>query len=156
MKNDTFAKRLKKAMNKRKISQSELSRLTGISKSAISQYLSGKSSPKSKYIEDIANALEITSLWLYGENAPMELEDYYKMQEDLAYSLENRKNLIIDIYEKSCKMNEDGLNILKEFTDFLYNNKKYGSPNNVFSPFDFDDLKYLKTHTIFDEEISSD
>ncbi len=44
--NNTFSERLKKAMNIRRIKQVELVEKTGISKSAISQYLSGAFVPK--------------------------------------------------------------------------------------------------------------
>lgn len=52
-----FAKNLKKAMEEKNISQSELSVLTGISKSGISQYLSGKYEPKGKIISKLAETL---------------------------------------------------------------------------------------------------
>ena len=44
--NDVFVERLSKIMKARGINQKELSSLTGISRSAISQYLSGKFIPK--------------------------------------------------------------------------------------------------------------
>ena len=46
-------------MDEKNISQVELARMTNISKSGISQYRSGKVIPSMKYIEVIANALEV-------------------------------------------------------------------------------------------------
>ena len=47
--NDIFVERLSQIMKTRGINQKDLSALTGISKSAISQYLYGKIFPKKKY-----------------------------------------------------------------------------------------------------------
>ena len=54
----SFATNLKKAMEERNMSQAELSALTGIGKSSISQYLSGKNEPNEKRTEKIAEAIE--------------------------------------------------------------------------------------------------
>lgn len=62
----SFAKNLKKAMEERNMSQAELSALTGIGKSSISQYLSGKNEPNQKRIEKIAEALECSIAFLNG------------------------------------------------------------------------------------------
>ncbi|WP_242986499.1 helix-turn-helix domain-containing protein [Vallitalea guaymasensis] len=62
----SFAKNLKKAMDERNMSQVELSALTGIGKSSISQYLSGKNEPKQKAVEKIADALECSVAYLNG------------------------------------------------------------------------------------------
>lgn len=43
---NTFVERLKYAMEQADLKQSALSKLTGISKAAISQYLSGKNTPQ--------------------------------------------------------------------------------------------------------------
>ncbi len=54
-----FADELRKAMREKGISQVELSTLTGIPKSGISQYLSGKNEPPTERKERIAAALEL-------------------------------------------------------------------------------------------------
>jgi transcriptional regulator with XRE-family HTH domain len=53
----SFSEQLKKAMAERNISQAELSVLTGIGKSSISQYLSGKNEPKEPTIRKIEEVL---------------------------------------------------------------------------------------------------
>ncbi len=59
-----FVQRLKQAMTEKGISQSELVKLTGISRSGISQYLSGKNIPRKKALNIIAKALNVTPEWL--------------------------------------------------------------------------------------------
>lgn len=63
---NSFAKRLEKALRIRNVKQSELVERTQISKSAISQYLSGAFEPKQKNIYKIAKALDVNPVWLMG------------------------------------------------------------------------------------------
>jgi transcriptional regulator with XRE-family HTH domain len=76
--NGTFATRLRKAMNKRGIKQAELVKRTGISKSAISQYLSGAFVPKQKYTYKLASALNVDPTWLIGKDVEMERQQKIK------------------------------------------------------------------------------
>lgn len=69
---NNFAKRLEKALEFRNIKQSELVERTQISKSAISQYLSGAFEPKQKNIYKISKALDINPAWLMGKDVKME------------------------------------------------------------------------------------
>lgn len=62
----TFAERLKNAMEQANVSQSDLSRRTGASKAAISQYLSGKNTPNMDRIAALANATGVTLDYLIG------------------------------------------------------------------------------------------
>ena len=61
-----FNERLKIAMNLKKITQSELCELTGIPKSAMSQYVSGAFAPKQERTYLIAKALNVNEAWLLG------------------------------------------------------------------------------------------
>ena len=58
--------RLKKALAIRGMKQSELSEITGVSKSAISQYLSGSFEPKQD------RALNVSEAWLMGYDTSIE------------------------------------------------------------------------------------
>ena len=69
---DSFAKRLEEALRLRDVKQSELVEKTQISKSAISQYLSGAFEPKQKNIYKIARALNVNPVWLMGKGVDME------------------------------------------------------------------------------------
>ncbi len=69
---DIFMTRLKAAMETRGIRATELSRRTGLSKARISQYVNGRYIPKSDAALLIANVLEVSPLWLMGqENTAM-------------------------------------------------------------------------------------
>ena len=70
-----IAERLKTALEIRDISQSELSRKTGIGKSSISTYLTGEYEPKQKNIYKMALALNVNEAWLMGADVPMERQD---------------------------------------------------------------------------------
>lgn len=54
-----FESKLKKLMNELGVSQTRLSELTGIGKSSISQYLSGKNEPSKERKKEIAVALGV-------------------------------------------------------------------------------------------------
>lgn len=54
-----FKDKLKKVMQELQINQIQLSRVTGIGKSSICQYLSGKNVPSEKRKEEIATALNL-------------------------------------------------------------------------------------------------
>jgi len=54
-----FHKNLKSVLEEKDISQVELARMTNLTKSGISQYVSGKIIPSQKHIEVIADALEV-------------------------------------------------------------------------------------------------
>ena len=69
---DTIANRIKIAMDKRCLKQSDLVRITGIGKSSISTYLTGAYEPKQKNIYKLAKALNVNEAWLMGNDVPME------------------------------------------------------------------------------------
>ena len=70
-----IAERLKTALEIRDISQSELSRKTGIGKSSISTYLTGEYEPKQKNIYKMALALNVNEAWLMRAEVPMERQE---------------------------------------------------------------------------------
>lgn len=67
----TTAIRLREAMDARHMRASEISQITGIGKSAISQYLSDKVTPKQDKIYALAQALDVNEAWLMGLDVPM-------------------------------------------------------------------------------------
>ena len=64
--------RLKEAMYVSNIKQADLARLTGISKGGISNYVTGRYEPKSDIISKLAAALNVSEMWLWGYDVPME------------------------------------------------------------------------------------
>ncbi|WP_256123555.1 helix-turn-helix transcriptional regulator, partial [Staphylococcus aureus] len=63
---NSFKDRLKQIMSERKISQSELSRRTGIGRNSISDYLNGKYEAKQDKVFKLAKALNVNEAWLMG------------------------------------------------------------------------------------------
>ena len=74
-----FINRLKTIMSERKITQSELSKRTGIRQSSISDWLNGRYEPKQDKIYLIAQALGVSPSWLlgYDETTSNQTEGYY-------------------------------------------------------------------------------
>ena len=70
----TTQERLKEALKARNMLPIELSRKSGIGKSAISQYLSGKVTPKQDKIYKLAQALKVNEPWLMGYDEPMDAQ----------------------------------------------------------------------------------
>lgn len=70
--NMTINDRIKQALALRNMKQVELVAKTGIDKSQISSYLSGKYKPKQENLSLIAMALEVDEYWLMGQDVPME------------------------------------------------------------------------------------
>lgn len=64
----TFSQKLKYILSEQNISQAELSRLTGINKSSICQYLSGKNIPSKKRQGVIATAIGMPEDYFGNEN----------------------------------------------------------------------------------------
>lgn len=67
MNNEMFSDRLKAVMKEQSVSQSDLSRMTGMGRSRISQYVSGQYHPRPEAMKQIADALKVPSGWLSGE-----------------------------------------------------------------------------------------
>ena len=61
--NEIFSKKLKRVLEIKKIKPIELSKMTGIPKSGISQYLNEKIVPRYKNLDKIAKALNVSTIW---------------------------------------------------------------------------------------------
>jgi transcriptional regulator with XRE-family HTH domain len=68
----TTADRIKEAMEIRNMRQTDIIEKTGISKGALSSYISGKYVPKQTNTYKIAKALNVDPSWLMGLDVPME------------------------------------------------------------------------------------
>ena len=69
---ETFADRLKEALEIRNISAAELSRKLGINEGTMSQYKAGKYEPKQRRLQEISQILSVSIPWLMGADVPME------------------------------------------------------------------------------------
>ena len=80
---ETTSKRLQEAMRIKKLKQADLSRLTGLSKGGISNYVLGRYEPKSDIINKLAIALNVSEMWLWGYDVPMERNEQQKKNDIL-------------------------------------------------------------------------
>ena len=71
MSKSTFAHRLKEAMERKGIKQSQLASDLNLPKSAISQYLSGKFEAKQDRLFLLSTYLNVSEPWLMGYDVPM-------------------------------------------------------------------------------------
>lgn len=95
-----FSERLNQAMNIRNMKQNDLCYITGIPKSAMSQYVSGAFNPKQKRTYLIAKALNVSEAWLLGLNVPME------KVENVNFELSPHEKDVITAYRNQPPMQE--------------------------------------------------
>lgn len=67
----TTSERIREGMELRGLKQADLVEITGISKGALSSYISGRYIPKQNNIYLIAKALNVSESWLMGANVPI-------------------------------------------------------------------------------------
>jgi repressor LexA len=87
---DDFTSRLRTAMELRGLKQVDLTKRTGISKSTMSQYLSGKFMPKSHGIYKLALALNVNEAWLMGYDVDLKRDERTEYPDNI-YKIEKRK-----------------------------------------------------------------
>lgn len=68
----TCAQRIREGLKVRDMTQADLCRITGIGKSAMSQYANGVFEPRQDRVYLIARALNVSEAWLMGFDVPME------------------------------------------------------------------------------------
>lgn len=69
---NNFSTRLKQGLEARNMKATDLSKLTGIGKSSISDWLSGRYEAKQDKVYIIAKVLNVDEAWLMGLDVPME------------------------------------------------------------------------------------
>ena len=91
-----FAERLKLYMEKHKISQYKLNKLTGVGQSTISQILSGIQSPTDDTIQKLLKGLNISYADFYsGDNAVREIIEHAH-----GMNLSDKEKMALELYEK--------------------------------------------------------
>ena len=63
--------RIKKAMELRNLNQTDIVERSNIKKSALSQYISGKITPRQNVIDELSKVLNVSEPWLMGYDVPM-------------------------------------------------------------------------------------
>lgn len=128
------AERLTTALNIRKMKQSELCEKTKIPKSAMSQYISGAFEPKQDRLYLMANALNVSEVWLMGYDVPINAEeaDLLKRWEELKKAISNmspeKKKLFETILDMILTFDDDDAKKASKMVDTLYekNNNEEG------------------------------
>lgn len=72
----TFTKRVKSILDEKKITQKQLSQLSGIAEASICRYLRGDSEPRLDIVANIAKALDVSEAYLIGETDERKVNDY--------------------------------------------------------------------------------
>ena len=90
---DTFANRLKKALDKNKMTQSQLAKKTNIDKSLISNSLSGNYNAKQDKLSLLADALNVTETWLMGYDTDKEEINSF---DELELLFDKNKNILTE------------------------------------------------------------
>ncbi|AIA08766.1 TPA: helix-turn-helix domain-containing protein [Staphylococcus aureus] len=111
---NSFKDRLKQIMSERKISQSELSRRTGIGRNSISDYLNGKYEAKQDKVFELAKALNVNEAWLMGfdisKNRKIENNDITSIYNKLTPP--RQKNVLNYANEQLEEQNSKGDNVV--------------------------------------------
>lgn len=110
---DTFANRLNTAMRIRNMKPVELSEKTGIDKSKISSYMSGRYKAKQDGVYLLAQALSVNEAWLMGCDVPMEKET---SNTDFRYANHNGIN--------TEGLDDNDIEEINRFVEFIRNKKK--------------------------------
>ena len=79
----TTAQRLHMAMGMEHKKQADLVTATGLHKSTISRYCAGECEPKAEAISKLASALDVSEMWLWGYDVPMERSQEQKKNDQL-------------------------------------------------------------------------
>lgn len=134
---NSFAERLREALNLRGLTQAELARRTGIGRNSISDYLKEKYEAKQDNVLLLANALEVSEAWLMGLDVEMEKDNFISIYNKLD---KNRQQKVV-LYAKK-QLNEQNNNIVnlknKTITSTLAAHKV--DENHVSSQEEIDDL----------------
>ena len=121
--------RIKEAMELRNLNQTDIVERTNIKKSALSQYISGKITPRQNAIDELSKVLNVSEPWLMGYDVPMKRTVLKKETQksktdnvDLTPEQEAELQYIIEhnmLFFKRNKMDEDDAkklaDILREF-----------------------------------------
>lgn len=107
-----FKDRLREAMTANNMKAVDLCERTGIPKSAVSYYLSGKSTPKSDRLYLIGRALDVSEAWLLGYDVPKERDNTQKKNDKLAQLVMRmrRDEAFFNAVSKLSDLSDDSFN----------------------------------------------
>lgn len=139
----TTADKISEAMKLRDMRQADLVEKTGISKGALSSYISGRYVPKQNNVYLIAKALDVSEAWLMGADVPMQriesptltrrdTRDIEKILEQTREQLTSQEDLMFDgdpaspeAIESILSAMQIGMELAKKINKEKYTPKKY-------------------------------
>lgn len=113
----TFPERLNELMKEKGLAQADLVKGTGIERSRISLYCSGRNDPKFEPVYKLALYLCVSPVWLMGFDVPRKTE---------------KESSYFD--EKLNMLSDEGRRKVEEFIDLLLDNPKYNKVPAVIPP----------------------
>ncbi len=129
--NENIIARIKEIMTAKGISQAELVRRTGIRASSISDWLSGKYTPKQDKIDLMAAALGVSPAWLmYGKTDSDNPQQIDPETIQLAAMLKDKPELV-RVARLGKKLSEDDLKQVAQYTEFLVAKNEGAKLNDV-------------------------
>lgn len=84
--------RIEHALHLRGMRQVELCEKTGLSKSAVNNWVKQRCQPKQTPLYLMARALDVSEMWLAGYDAPMERNPMHKKMDELARLTHKMRN----------------------------------------------------------------
>lgn len=138
MKTSNTSERLKELMALKGLRQIDIAEKTGLGKSAISQYVSGKITPKQDKVYILAEGLNVSPTWLMGYDVPMERSSresfnngYYTDPEtaELAEELRTNPNGRI-LFDASKDLSKEDINVVLTVIEGLKRPKGGKDGNN--------------------------
>ena len=124
MKKVEIKDRIKEALEKREITQTELADKAKIDKGQLSSYISGKYKPRQNNIDALSSALNVNEAWLMGFDVPMERHNVKASAEITVYKVhcetENESKLILSYRE----LNNANQSRVRAYTENLLSTQK--------------------------------
>lgn len=110
----TTAERLREALRIRNMKQVDLVERTGITKGALSSYLSGRYEPKQNNLHALARALEVNEAWLMGFEVDMN-----RYADDIDVPFPSYSDDTLELIKKYEQLSVEGKSMLQLQADML-------------------------------------
>lgn len=94
-KTETCGKRIEKALEFRGMKQADLCKLADIPKSSLSLYLKGAYEPKQDKLYKMADALNVSEMWLMGYDVPMHREEH-----TISMDLTSTERIMLELFRR--------------------------------------------------------
>ena len=106
-----FQKRLIEKMNEKGIRQADLMKMTGIDRSLISSYVTGRYEPKDDKLQALAQALQCDAMWLAGYDGVEEGDESAFLAKFRSLSVEDKRTILtlLNFMNDHERRNRDGM-----------------------------------------------